>query len=422
MNKKDYYEVLGVDKNASQDEIKSAFRKLAKKYHPDVSKEPNAEEKFKEAQEAYAVLSDNERRKQYDQFGHDAFTQGGAGGAGFNGFGGFDFSGFDYSDIMDEIFGGLGGFGGSTSRRGKNKARRGSDSIMGMRLTFMEAVFGCKKDIKVDVVEECKDCKGNGGHGETTCDKCHGSGTITSEQHTIFGTFLSKTTCNKCGGTGRILCFSHVEWGICFACNGRGKFFKENCRVYTTAEREKMDAAAAAKKERELEKQRAEAPAKRQAWLDKYNISDGVVLIVAGCNTYEIKDELKAKGAKFYSGIGWFFGTSTAPNEISNPNAFLFSYDIEKLMYWNEVGGGPYYNTGALDQMKEDVKAEIAARNKATSGSQFVGEIGERLRNMKATLISAKFFEGNCGGTFVYTFKVDNNIESKHLAMYFSLL
>ena len=216
--------------------------------------------------------------------------------------------------------------------------------------------------------------------------------------------------CYKCGGTGRILCFSHVDWGICFACNGRGKFFKENCRIYTTAEREKMDAAAAAKKERELEKQKAEAPAKKQAWLDKYNISDGVVLIVAGCNTYEIKDELKAKGAKFYSGIGWFFGTSTAPDEISNPNAFLFSYDIEKLMYWNEVGGGPYYNTGALDQMKEDVKAEIAARNKATSGSQFVGEIGERLRNMKATLVSAKFFEGNWGGSFVYTFKVDNNI------------
>ena len=220
MNKKDYYEVLGVDKNASQDEIKSAFRKLAKKYHPDVSKEPNAEEKFKEAQEAYAVLSDNERRKQYDQFGHDAFTQGGAGGAGFNGFGGFDFSGFDYSDIMDEIFGGLGGFGGSSSRRGRNKARRGSDSIMGMRLTFMEAAFGCKKDIKIDVVEECKDCDGNGGHGESTCDKCHGSGTITSEQHTIFGTFLSKTTCNKCGGTGK------TYEKTCSTCRGAGRVKK----------------------------------------------------------------------------------------------------------------------------------------------------------------------------------------------------
>ena len=219
MNKKDYYEVLGVSKNASQDEIKSAFRKLAKKYHPDVSKEPNAEEKFKEAQEAYAVLSDESRRKQYDQFGHDAFTNGGAGAGGFNGFGGFDFSNFDYSDIMDEIFGGFGGFGGS-SRRGKNRARRGADSLMGMKLTFEEAVFGCKKDITVDVIEECKDCDGKGGSGEQTCDNCHGSGTITSEQHTIFGTFLSKTTCNKCGGKGQ------TYSKICSKCHGTGQVKK----------------------------------------------------------------------------------------------------------------------------------------------------------------------------------------------------
>lgn len=231
---------------------------------------------------------------------------------------------------------------------------------------------------------------------------------IHTKNNKLYGDIICK--CFKCGGTGRLMHFANIEAGRCFACGGGGVFIKKECRIYTTTEREKMDAAAIAKKERELEKQRAEAPAKRQAWLDKYNISDGVVLIVAGCNTYDIKDELKEKGAKFYSGIGWFFGTKTAPEEISNPKAFLFNCDIEKLMYWNDIGGGPYYNTGALDQLKEDIKAEIAARNKATSGSQFVGEIGERLRDMKGTLVSARFFEGQWGGNFVYTFKVNDNI------------
>ena len=215
MNKRDYYEVLGVSKNASQDEIKSAFRKLAKKYHPDVSKEPDAEEKFKEAQEAYAVLSDEGRRKQYDQFGHAAFDGSSGAGAngGFGGFSGFDFNNFDYSDIMDELFGGLGGFG----RRKSNRARRGADSLMGMRLSFDEAVFGCKKDISIDVIEECSECHGKGGFDEKTCDKCHGSGSITSEQHTIFGSFLTKTTCNKCGGNGK------TYERVCSRCRGNGQ-------------------------------------------------------------------------------------------------------------------------------------------------------------------------------------------------------
>lgn len=212
MDKRDYYEVLGVSKSASQDEIKSAFRKLAKKYHPDVSKEPDAEAKFKEAQEAYAVLSDEEKRRQYDQFGHAAF-QGGAGGAG--GFGGFDFSGFDYGDIFDNIFGGFGG--GFSSGRSSNRARRGSDSLMRMKLSFEEAVFGCKKDVDLDVMEECSECNGKGGFGETTCDKCHGSGTITTEQHTILGSFLSKTTCNKCGGVGK------TYEKTCNHCHGNGQ-------------------------------------------------------------------------------------------------------------------------------------------------------------------------------------------------------
>lgn len=214
MDKKDYYEVLGVSKNASQDEIKSAFRKLAKKYHPDVSKEHDAEAKFKEVQEAYAVLSDEDKRRQYDQFGHAAFTNGGgAGGAG--GFSGFDFSGFDYGDIFDNIFGGFGG--GFSSGRSNSRARRGSDSLMRMKLTFEEAVFGCKKDIDLDIVEECSECDGKGGFGEETCDKCHGSGTITTEQHTILGSFLSKTTCNKCGGTGK------TYQKTCTHCHGNGR-------------------------------------------------------------------------------------------------------------------------------------------------------------------------------------------------------
>lgn len=215
MDKKDYYDVLGVNKSASQDEIKSAFRKLAKQYHPDVSKEENAEAKFKEAQEAYSVLSDEQKRSQYDQFGHSAFQGGGAGGAG--GFGGFDFNGFDYGDIFENIFGGFGGF---SSSRNSNRARRGNDSLIRMKLSFEEAVFGTRKEIELDVIEECSDCSGKGGHDETVCDKCHGSGTITSEQHTILGSFLSKTTCNKCGGKGK------TYKTTCSTCRGDGRVKK----------------------------------------------------------------------------------------------------------------------------------------------------------------------------------------------------
>ena len=228
MNKKDYYEVLGVSKNASSDEIKSAFRKLAKKYHPDVSKEPDAESKFKEVQEAYAVLSDEQKRKQYDQFGHAAFEQGGAGASGFGGgFSGFDFNDFDYGDIFDNIFGGL---GGGFGRRSSNRSRRGSDSLMGMRLSFEEAVFGCKKDISLEVIEDCDNCNGKGGFGETTCDNCHGSGTVTSEQHTIFGSFLSKTTCSKCGGKGK------TYERTCTSCHGIGRIkTKKNLEIKVPA-------------------------------------------------------------------------------------------------------------------------------------------------------------------------------------------
>lgn len=213
MDKKDYYEVLGVSKGASQDEIKSAFRKLAKKYHPDVSKEENAEAKFKEAQEAYAVLSDDTKRKQYDQFGHAAFTNGGgASGGGFSGFSGFDFGDFDYSDIFDNLFGGMGG----RTTRGK-RAARGNDVLKRINLSFMEAINGAKKEINIDVLEKCKECDGKGGFHEETCDMCHGSGTTQSEQRTMFGTFITKTTCPKCGGDGRKFKES------CSSCGGKGR-------------------------------------------------------------------------------------------------------------------------------------------------------------------------------------------------------
>lgn len=211
MNKKDYYEVLGVSKDATDIEIKSAFRKLAKQYHPDVSKEENAEEKFKEIQEAYAVLSDENKRKQYDQFGHAAFD-GAAGGAG--GFGGFDASGFDFSDIFDSIFGSGFGFGGGSSS--STRARSGNDRLMRIRLTFEEAVFGCEKDLKLEVSEKCDECNGKGGFNEETCPTCHGSGTVTAEQRTLFGTFMSKTTCSKCNGKGK----SYEK--VCSKCHGRG--------------------------------------------------------------------------------------------------------------------------------------------------------------------------------------------------------
>lgn len=213
MNKRDYYEILGVSKNASDSEIKSAFRKLAKLYHPDVSKEDKAEEKFKEAQEAYAVLSDPEKRRQYDQFGHQAFE--GAGGSGF------DFSGFDFSDIFGEMFGGGFGdfFGGNA--RGGNRPTKGRDKLLRINISFEDAVFGTKKTINTEVIEDCADCSGKGGFGEQTCTDCHGSGNMTTEQRTMFGTFMTRTTCSKCSGTG------NTYERDCSTCRGNGKISRK---------------------------------------------------------------------------------------------------------------------------------------------------------------------------------------------------
>ena len=212
MNKRDYYEVLGVEKGASDKEIKSAFRKLAKQYHPDVNKAPDAAEKFKECQEAYAVLSDENKRKQYDQYGHDAFNQ-------MNGGAGYDFSDFDFGDIFSEIFGSGFGFGGGRGSQ-QSRKRRGADSIMRVNLTFEEAVYGVKKTINVDVAEDCPTCDGKGGKGEKKCSQCHGTGTVTAEQRTLFGAFMTRTVCPSCRGEG--VSFE----SSCSKCRGTGKVHK----------------------------------------------------------------------------------------------------------------------------------------------------------------------------------------------------
>lgn len=203
--KRDYYEVLGVDKNADDAALKKAYRALAKKYHPDMNPgDKEAEKKFKEASEAYAVLSDPEKRRQYDQFGHAAFD-GGAGGAG--GFGGFDFNGADFGDIFGDIFGDL--FGG---RRGSAGARSGPMKGANLRtsvgITFEEAVFGTEKEIELTVKEECKTCHGTGakpGTSPETCPKCGGKGQVVFTQQSFFGTVRNVQACPDCGGTGKII-------------------------------------------------------------------------------------------------------------------------------------------------------------------------------------------------------------------------
>lgn len=222
-NKRDYYDVLGVNKGATEAEIKSAFRKKAKEFHPDLNKDnPDAAEKFKEAQEAYSVLSDESKRKMYDQYGHAGVNNSGASGfGGFGGAQGFDASDFDFGDIFDNIFGGgFSSFGGRSSSNGKSRATRGSDLLMRINIDFMDSINGIEKDIKLDVVEDCDDCDGEGGHDAETCDRCHGSGTITTEQHTILGSFVSKTTCPECNGRGKS--FKRR----CSTCNGKGKVKK----------------------------------------------------------------------------------------------------------------------------------------------------------------------------------------------------
>lgn len=216
MAKKDFYELLGLEKGASEDEIKKAFRKQALKYHPDRNPgDKEAEEKFKELNEAYQVLSDPQKKAQYDQYGTTDFN-----GGGFEG--GFDFSGFGgFGDIFDSFFGG--GFSGGGGRR-RNGPEKGSDLEYTLSLTFEEAVFGCEKQINITRNESCEKCSGTGAnHGShpKTCDKCGGTGQVRVQRNTPLGNFVSMSTCDKCSGKGTIIT------DPCTECKGKGKVRKQ---------------------------------------------------------------------------------------------------------------------------------------------------------------------------------------------------
>lgn len=212
MANKDYYKILGVDRNASKEEIKSAYKRLAKKYHPDVNKDPSAADKFKEINEAASVLGDDSKRKQYDQFGsdferryHQNFSRD---------FSGFDFEDMDFGDLFEMFFG-----GGMSS--GRNRRRRGRDIQYDIEITLNEAATGVKKEIKLEKPEICSSCKGRGGDDFETCNECNGRGVKKVTQRTPFGIFQSTVTCKKCSGMGEIIN------NICSECNGEGIIHKK---------------------------------------------------------------------------------------------------------------------------------------------------------------------------------------------------
>ena len=201
--KRDYYEVLGVERGADDASIKKAYRQLAKKYHPDMNPgDAEAEKRFKEASEAYAILSDPDKRRQYDQFGHSAFEGGGAGG----GFGGFDFSGADFSDIFGDIFGDF--FGGGRSSRNSNGPMKGANLRTSVRISFEDAVFGVEKELDLNLKDTCKCCNGTGakpGTSPETCSRCGGRGQVVTQHSTPFGTFRNSQVCPDCGGSGKTI-------------------------------------------------------------------------------------------------------------------------------------------------------------------------------------------------------------------------
>ena len=215
--KRDYYEVLGVPKTASDDEIKKAYRKLAKKYHPDMNPgDKEAEAKFKEVGEAYEILSDREKRARYDQFGFAGVDPSYGAGAGAGGYA----SGFDDIDLGDLFGSFFGGFGGSTRTRNPNGPIRGRDINMNMTLAFEEAALGCKKDVVIPHLETCESCHGSGaaaGSSPETCPTCGGSGTIRTTERTMLGTMQVQKTCPRCGGKGKII------GSPCTSCGGQGR-------------------------------------------------------------------------------------------------------------------------------------------------------------------------------------------------------
>lgn len=232
MAKRDYYEVLGIDKNASSDDIKKSYRKLAKKYHPDINKEAGAEEKFKEINEAYEVLSDPQKKQIYDEYGHAGLENGGMGG--YDGFSGFSSGGFtDINDIFETFMGGMGGFsnfgfGGSRSSR-SNSPIKGENRYMQMSIEFLEAVKGIKKTIIISVDKKCEKCDGTGAKSKSdieTCKTCNGTGKVTRQTRTAFGVMQTVADCPDCNGTGK-----HIK-NKCPNCNGTGYINKkENVEV-----------------------------------------------------------------------------------------------------------------------------------------------------------------------------------------------
>ena len=220
-DKRDYYEVLGVAKTAGDDEIKKAYRSLAKKYHPDMNPgDKEAEMKFKEVNEAYEVLSDSEKRSKYDRFGHAAFDPAAGGGSGFGGFGGFGGADFDFGDIFSSFFGG----GGGSSRSRQNMPVEGDDVATRVTISFDEAAFGCKKEITFARVEGCSECGTSGaakGTQAETCQTCRGTGRVTVQQQTMLGYMQTQKACQGCRGTGKIIKTP------CTNCNGKG-FVKVN--------------------------------------------------------------------------------------------------------------------------------------------------------------------------------------------------
>lgn len=215
-NKRDYYEVLGVEKNATPEQIKKAYRKLAKKYHPDMNPgDDEAANKFKEVNEAYEVLSDEDKKAKYDQFGFDGLDP----NFGAGGFGG-GFGGFDFGDILSSVFGGggFGGFGGGGGHD-RNAPMQGPNLREVLRLTFEEAAFGCEKELPIERIEACKECHGKGTtdpNGVQTCQRCHGTGVIQTQQRTPFGVMQTQQECPECGGDG------HIIKNPCKVCSGRG--------------------------------------------------------------------------------------------------------------------------------------------------------------------------------------------------------
>ncbi|QVK19450.1 molecular chaperone DnaJ [Mycoplasmatota bacterium] len=213
MSQKDYYDILGVGKSATDDEIKRAYRKLAKKYHPDVNQEAGAEEKFKEVQKAYEVLSDANNRANYDRFGHAGVDGQGFGQGDFGGFGGFG----DVGDIFEQFFG---GFGGGGSSRRSNGPRKGEDIRIKMTITFEEACFGAEKEINLQREEECTRCAGTGAKSKNdikTCSRCKGRGVVSSVQQTILGRVQTQHECPDCHGSGKMI------KNKCTECGGIGK-------------------------------------------------------------------------------------------------------------------------------------------------------------------------------------------------------